>query len=254
MSEELTVSVTSISSTTSTPPAPQMPSPELDQQCAICQEKMSCPSFCSTLEQGQENDSFRLSCKHAFHSACVLLAFRTSCSTACPCCRNSGAPSSQVVTRGRYSLHITELEEDSEEETEVDMLEIMDNDPTLRSVRCTNQMVKTMRRELKETRKEYNVLRDELRRKRRTYISKALKEFRDQNREEYRKAKQKWHEKAVEVFELEKKSCIEMTSGEDYEAKTWKDLHEAECEEIQLKVTSGETRHTDPFNSSFWYA
>lgn len=206
------------------------------------------------MEQGQEEDSFRLSCKHAFHSACVLLAFRTSGSTACPCCRNLGS-NSQIVTRGRYSLHITEVENDNDtEEESVDMMEIMDNDPTLRSVRCSNQEVKALRRELKETRKEYNLFRDELRHKRRACIGDAMKDFREQNRDKYKKLKQRMLEKAGEVYEKEKASFVELTSASEYDSAPWRELHEAEREPIQLKIMSGENRHTDPYNTSFWYA
>jgi hypothetical protein len=151
-------------------------------------------------------------------------------------------------------LHITEVEEEDSEDTEVDMMEIMDNNTTLRSIRCTNQEVKTMRRELKETRKEYNLFRDELRRKRRACMGNAMKEFRDENRETYRKLRQKMLEKAGEVYEKEKTRFIELTSAADYDSQPWRELHEAEREPIQLKIMSGETRHTDPYNTSFWYA
>jgi hypothetical protein len=226
-----------------------------DRQCAICQEQMNCLSFSPTLEQGQEGDSFRLSCKHAYHSSCVLLAFRTSASTACPCCRNTGAStSSQIVTRGRYSLHITEVDEESEEETEIDMFEIMDNDVNLRRVRCSNQQVKSLRHELKDLRKEYNIFRDQLRNKRRACIKKSLKEFRDENRDSYRKLRQRLLDKAIEVYEKEKSSFIELTSEMEYDSMPWKELHELEKGEKYFKIQSGETRHTDPYNSSFWYA
>jgi hypothetical protein len=227
---------------------------ENDQQCAICQEQMNCLSFNSLLEQGQEGESFRLSCKHAFHSSCILLAFRTLGSTACPCCRNTGVMSgSQVVTRGRFSLHITEIDDEEEEESEIDMMEIMDNDVTLRQVRCSNPEVKFLRRQLKDCRKEYNIFRDQLRHKRRNCIKKALKEFRDEHRDIYRGVRQRLVNRAHDVYEKEKEAFISLTSSEDYEAKPWKELHLAERTGYQFKVQN-ETRHTDPWNSSFWYA
>jgi len=224
-----------------------------DQQCAICQEQMNCLSYNSSLEQGQEGESFRLSCKHAFHSSCILLAFRTLGSTACPCCRNTGVMSgSQVVTRGRFSLHITEIEDD-EEESEVDMMEVMDTDVTLRKVRCSNPEVKFLRRQLRECKKEYNIFRDQLRHKRRNCIKKALKEFRDEQRDIYRAIRQRLVNRAHDVYEKEKEAFIVLTSLEDYENKPWKELHLAERDGYQFKVQN-ETRHTDPWNSSFWYA
>ena len=231
------------------------PSLEADQQCAICQEKMNCLSFNSTLEQGQEGDSFRLSCKHAFHSSCILLAFRTLGNTACPCCRNTGVMGgSQVVTRGRFSLHITEIADDAdEEESEVDMMEVMENDIILRQVRCSNQDVKLLRQQLKQRRKEYNIFRDHLRHKRRDFIKKALKEFREEHRETYRNIRQRLVNKAYDVYEKEKESFIALTSSENYESMPWKELHKAERDGYQFKVQN-ETRHTDPWNSSFWYA
>jgi len=227
----------------------------LDQQCAICQEQMNCLSFNSILEQGQEGDSFRLSCKHAFHSSCILLAFRTVGSTACPCCRNTGVMgSSQTVTRGRFSLHITEIADDEEEEeSEIDMMEVMSNDVTLRQVRCSNQEVKILRRQLKECKKEYNIFRDQLRQKRRNCIKKALKQFREEQRDIYRVIRQRLVNRAHDVYEKEKEAFIALTSSEEYDNKPWIDLHIAEREGYQFKVQN-ETRHTDPWNSSFWYA
>ena len=230
------------------------PSLENEKQCAICQEQMNCLSFNAGLEQGQEGESFRLSCKHAFHSSCILLAFRTLGSTACPCCRNTGVMGgSQVVTRGRFSLHITEIDDEEEEESEIDMMEVMDNDVTLRQVRCSNPEVKFLRRQLKDCKKEYNIFRDQLRQKRRTCIKKALKEFRDGHRDIYRGLRQRLVNRAHDVYEQEKEAFIALTSSEEYDTKPWKELHVAERTGYQFKVLN-ETRHTDPWNSAFWYA
>jgi hypothetical protein len=213
---------------------------------------MPCESFnAEAQEGGQEEGGFRLSCKHAFHSQCILIAFRTSGSTACPCCRNTETPNVHVVSRGRFAFHVTELDEDSEEE--VDMMELMDNDSVLRHIRTTNTEVKTMRREMKEIRKEYNVFRDTLRKTRREFISKALRKFRTEWRDKFRELQSKLVNKATEIVDTEKQVFIQETSEEHYNSVPWKDLHDSERGN-QFKINSTEVRHTDPWNSAFWYA
>jgi hypothetical protein len=223
-----------------------------DTVCAVCQEQMPCESYNAELEQGPIENAFRLSCKHAFHSTCLILAFRTSASTACPCCRN--VEGGQVITRGRYSLHITEVEPDEDEEEEIDVMELMDNDAVLRKIRTQNKEVKDMRSDLKKNRKEFNVLRDKLRKTRREHVNKALKEFRDNHRKEFRIVQETLVKKAADVHDKEKEIYIEMTSESTYDYLPWREYHEAERSGIQFKLTSGNTRHTDPWNSSFWYA
>jgi hypothetical protein len=221
----------------------------LDVACAICQEPMKSEAYKADLEQGPESDAFRLSCKHAFHSSCLILAFRTSASTVCPCCRSTEG---QTITRGRYSLHITEI--DSEEEEEIDVMELMESDQVLRAVRSQNPVIRDLRSNLKKSRKEYNVLRDKLRHGRREHVSKALKQFRDESRDEFRDVQSKLIKNAEEVFKAEKDAYIEMTSLETYEDTPWQECHEAEGQGAQFKINVLSSRHTDPWNSSFWYA
>jgi hypothetical protein len=218
--------------------------------CAICQNTMSCKAFDSEAEQGGEDGGFRLSCKHAYHSQCILIAFRTSASTACPCCRNTESEP-QVVTRGRFSFHVTELEEDGEED--MDLMEVMDNDIVLRKMRTSNPEIKTLRRELKEMRKGYNVFRDNLRKRRRECISKALKDFRTEHRNSFREVQAKLVAQASQIVDREMQLYIEETSQEIYDSLPWKLLHDFQRGR-QFKIESSDTRHTDPWNSSFWYA
>jgi hypothetical protein len=222
-----------------------------DKLCVICQTTMECLAFDAQAEQGeQEGGGFRLSCKHAFHSQCALIAFRTSSSTACPCCRNTEGVT-QTITRGRFSLQVTEFEE--EEENEVDMEDLMNSDLILRKVRTTDDSVKRKRGELKIMKKEYNLFRDSLRKLRREYVSKALKEFRLEYRNAFRDMQNQLVEKASEVVDKEVESYCNETSREVYDALPWKELHEFERGN-QFKITSSDVRHTDPWNSSFWYA
>jgi hypothetical protein len=226
---------------------------EKDCICAVCQCEMTVEAFSQSASTGPEGDAFRLSCKHAFHSSCILFAFRTSSSTACPCCRNTENTSTTYIRRG-FSLQITELGEDTEESEEVDMLELMDNDSCLRSIRTGNETVKTKRKQFKETRKSYNIYRDTLRNKRRDHVKKALKQFRTQYREEFRTLQASLLQHASDLYEAEKTAYINLTSVEQYDALPWKEAHEQEKEGIQFKVNRVESRKTDPWNSAFWYA
>lgn len=227
---------------------------EPDKICAICQSQMNSLAFFADGEQGTDGDAFRLSCKHAFHPSCILLAFRTSSSTACPCCRNTeGVSNVQVVTRGRFSLHVTEMMEDTEEEEEVDMTELMNSDPILKKIRCGNESIKCMRKNYKDARKTYNIFRDLLRQKRKEYLKIALKEFRCKYRNEYRELQFMVIQKAKDLYEAEKTVYIEETSQEIYDVKPWIDAHKEESF-AKLKIIGSETRHTDPYNSTFWYA
>jgi hypothetical protein len=226
---------------------------EKDCICAVCQCEMTTEAFSQPASSGPEGDAFRLSCKHAFHSSCILFAFRTSSSTACPCCRNTEGTSTTYIRRG-FSLQITELGEESEESEEVDMLELMDNDPCLRLIRTGNETVKIKRKQFKETHKSYNVYRDMLRNKRKDHVKKALKQFRTQHREEFRAKQTLLIQHATDLYEAEKTAYINLTSAERYEAVPWKEVHEQEKEGIQFKVNRVESRKTDPWNSAFWYA
>jgi DNA gyrase/topoisomerase IV subunit A len=150
-------------------------------------------------------------------------------------------------------LHITEIEDDEEEE-EIDVMELMDNDEVLRSVRTHSKEIRDLRSELKKSRKDYNILRDKLRQRRREHVSKALKEFRDQSRQEFRAVQDTLVKKATEVFTAEKDAYITLTSELTYDNLPWKEYHEAEGQGAQFKINAQTTRHTDPWNSSFWYA
>lgn len=150
-------------------------------------------------------------------------------------------------------MHITEVEADEEEE-EIDVLELMESDEVLRKIRTQNKGLKDMRSELRKTRKEFNVLRDKLRKTRREHVNKALKDFRENHRKEFRTVQETLVKKAEEVYDKEKEIYIEMTSESVYEFLPWREYHEAERSGSQFKLTVGNTRHTDPWNSAFWYA
>jgi len=212
---------------------------------------MSCLAYDAEAEQGgQVGGGFRLSCKHAFHEQCVLIAFRTSASTACPCCRNTEGSALHVVTRGRFSLQVTELHEESEEE--VDMMELMDNDTVLKKIRTSNAEVKTLRKELKEMRKEYNVFRDTLRKTRKDYIRKALKHFRNEHRNVFRVMQSTLIDKASHIVDREEALFAQETSQENYDSVPWKEVHQLQRgNQFKIEYTD---RKTDPWNSSFWYA
>jgi hypothetical protein len=220
-----------------------------EMECAICKDPMGIKSFSKGEEEEVEN-VHRLSCHHAFHSSCLLTSFRINQTLACPLCRNTGATQGRserthTLQHGNMAITITE----NEDEEEID--DYLDMNQFLR--RIQKSPVRNARKESKMVLKQYNTLRDKLRHEKKKCIKRALVEFREKFRKEFRDTQAELRSKIKLEWEEEKKACINILGESIYLHKPWYELHRLLGTGIQFKdEMSG--RKNDPWNSSFWYA
>jgi hypothetical protein len=222
-----------------------------ERECAICKDDMHTLAF-SVLDLELPDTVHRLSCHHAFHSSCLLTFFRSNSKTACPLCRNGSQDHYTITTRQGNNLTFTVTDNDVEEEEE-------EYDPwatmalALRPYRSASP-IRRARKELKALTTAYNTLKNELKRKKKQYIQKALHKFRAQYRVRYREAQMGYKEAAQKVFQLEKQGFINDKGEDAYATQGWKDIHTLLGSGAGIQEEFGDSRKSDPWNSSFWYA
>ena len=187
-------------------------------------------------------DCFRLACKHAFHTECIVTALRAS-GAACPVCRDGGAP----IPTMQF-----ELQNDPEEEEEE--IEVF-SDERMRVVRL-RPAVTADRVRLKQAKRNYNVLRDRLRRERRMVIREALERFRRRRYADFLGAKERVRGALEAMKENEIETFKTLYGAEEYENAPWREAHAAVGVNMVLMENSGwnfSTRHHDPMRRTFWY-
>lgn len=193
--------------------------------CGICIEPMKTNSFEHPSLENDNNDKIdekdknclRLKCGHAFHTECMVMAFRQQ--FGCPVCREETTPKNVLtldlnlglndLLPGNYTYEF----ENSNEELINSALAIQENpvfkdiENKLNYLRTTNYYVKKCRQNQNIILKEYNQFCNELQKERSNYIKDCLKKFRRDFRSKYNKklrSLKEWMEetKKVEIFYL----------------------------------------------------
>jgi predicted nucleic acid-binding protein len=141
------------------------------------------------------------------------------------------------------------VEEEGDADSEIDEYQ----DMTRFLQRVQKSPVRKARKDAKMALKQYNTLRDKLRHEKKKCIKKALVQFRETFRKEFRGAQLALRSSIKKEWEEEKKVCIDLLGESNYKQKPWFELHKLLSTGIQFKDdTMG--RKNDPWNSSFWYA
>lgn len=214
--------------------------------CPICQEDMTTRPFCDASPgDTSEGNCFRLACKHAFHTACIVQCFRTA-GPGCPVCRDG-------IDRADSD---SEDEESDDGSVEMDAVARAATDVQLSNTVAQLRKVENLpllrrlRRATEESVKRYNMLRDSLRAKRRAAIASALNDFRRTHYKTFRLA----------VARVNSLQCDYMANYvrevkrvlPDVQSNLKPDpIHEV----LRQNPTLGSSvRHQDPLLPSFWRA
>lgn len=187
--------------------------------CTICYEEMKTLEFEGVQDMDivdlHDPTCLRLKCGHAFHTNCILQAFRSNLK--CPVCRND-----LVDGNTPHENFIQFIDEEPEEE-------IPQHEFLIQSVinqeRTRNAQVKELRKDLKKTVKEFNTYHTDLKHKRRALICKMLREFRKSEHGEFRKSVRKVQKKATALMKVEKALVVDRLVKENIVASDWNDRY-----------------------------
>lgn len=148
----------------------------MSDECAICKEAMSVETFQETADEGLSDDCFRLSCKHAFHAACIISSLRASGAT-CPICRD-GAEAPAPVHLFEFEVTRSVVSEDPD-------IEI------LNTLQSRDQRVQASASNLNRSVKSFNIFRDQLRSARRKTLAVAMRDFRNRHQRAFKIEKER---------------------------------------------------------------
>lgn len=151
-------------------------------ECSICKDEMRAPAFDANSDEGIcGGDCFRLPCRHAFHTHCLVTSLRSS-GTGCPVCRD-GSSDEVVIRREGRALVYLDMELDNDEDEDEDENEFLTR--VIASLECSNARVIAAKRSLNAAIKTYNIFRDKLRCERKRAIHCAMREFRNRRYHEF---------------------------------------------------------------------
>lgn len=215
------------------------------EECVICKAHMHVQAFDDSAVEGSDKDCFRLSCKHAFHTQCLVQSLRTVGKN-CPVCRDSGTASAAATESNNVltisiSLDEEESFEDNEQQ-EVDMFAAR----LLHSLNSSNVVVRAAKHALNDSIKAYNVFRDKLRQERRQRIAAAMREFRQRRFKDFCAAKERVKQ-SLDTYHDKVRTELQMSL----------DVFEFSNVREVLKQQSNvlySVRRQDPMRSTFWHA
>ena len=185
-------------------------------------------------------DCFRLSCKHAFHSQCLVTSLR-SAGTGCPVCRDgNGAAGPRNPARIYFEM---EMEAGGDEET-TEEDEFLDR--VLHALNSTNPRVIATKRTLNQSVKAYNLLRDSLRHERKKALTVAMRDFRARRHRDFLQMRQRV-EQSLKAYHDQ----IRLEVG----GLELEDLQFAGVEDMlrQIEHPGSSVRRQDPMRLSFWH-
>lgn len=208
---------------------------EESQECTICKGGMSGKPFDKSCEEGVFADCFRLPCKHAFHTVCLVQSLRTS-GTNCPVCRHNGEGPQEAVAE----TLIFQADDEEENESEEAFQERL-----IHSLQSSNPRVIAAKRTLMQNVKSYNLLRDRLRHERRRSVASAMHDFRRRHFREFLIMKQRVKD-SLEYFNGRLRDELHVTEG---------DMQFATVDEVlrQTPTLLSSVRRQDPLRTSFWH-
>ena len=187
--------------------------------CTICYEEMKTTEFGGVQDMDivdlNDPTCLRLKCGHAFHTNCILQAFRSNLK--CPVCRNN------LVDNGTPADNFIQFIEEEVDE------EIPQHEFLIQSVinqeRTRNPEVKELRKDLRKTVKQFNTYHTELKHKRRAKVRAMLREFRKGEHSLFRKSVRNVQKKATALMKLEKSIVVERLVKENLVAPDWNERY-----------------------------
>lgn len=211
-------------------------------ECAICKCDMNVNVFEDAAEEGDCGEHcFRLPCKHAFHTACLVKSLR-SVGKSCPVCRDNGGANAGGPMIISIDLELPEDEEEQDDD-ELDM-EVFTH-RLLQTLNSSNLQVRAAKQNLNQSIKEYNVFRDKLRRERRQRVVEAMAELRKRQWKNFLTKKHRVR-LALQAYNREVQQQIQ--APENF---VWSNVDELLT---QANTLSGSVRRQDPMRRSFWHA
>jgi DNA-binding protein Fis len=194
--------------------------------------------FDESKEEGLENNCYRLSCKHAFHTSCIIQSLRIT-GKACPVCR-SGSQEQPILSI--FATSTFENDSDGEETIELTEAEVV-TQRLLQHLHSSHVQIRSRKQNLNAAVKSFNIFRDTLRKERKAYLKKAMKEFR-QKRFKDLMVKKSQVASALEQYH----TAIKNEVGNDvFELMDVEELLKQPVQPFQS------VRHQDPLRASFWH-
>ena len=212
---------------------------EIDNECSICKCDMGTDVFDAKSNEGVcSEDCFRLPCKHAFHTFCLVKCLRSS-GTGCPVCRDGGT---DTAARNPARIYFeVEVGGDDEAPEEDEFL-----DRVLHELNSSNPRVIAAKRTLNQTVKSYNLLRDTLRHERKKTITVAMREFRARRHADFVTMRQRV-EQALLTYHNQIRVEVGGVSLEDIQFASVDDMLR------QTEHPGSSVRRQDPMRLSFWH-
>jgi hypothetical protein len=187
---------------------------------------MKVETFLETAEEGLTGDCFRLSCKHAFHAACIISSLRASGST-CPICRDG----EEAPTTFQFQF----VEEVEEEEPN------RENNEILTAQQSRDVRVQASASNLNRSVKSFNIFRDELRASRRKTLAVAMREFRNKHQRGYKKQRERVRQALASYS-----ATVNAALPEPIELVDLNDI-------LSQDNSHASVRKQDPTKLGFWY-
>lgn len=212
----------------------------------MCKDDMKVSEFD---KEGQElqDDCYRLPCHHAFHTSCIIQSLRQNSS--CPVCRDGPSNDRQPT-----NIYIPDDESTNSDDMRNHEMSI---DPVLQHIRSTDKTVQLARQGAKEAKRQYNILRDVLRKERKQVLQQAMLKFRNKRLHDFLAAKERVRDALIHVQEEEEKQLIQAMGATRHSELSWLQLHRSVIVRLELLQPSSaffSVRHHDPMRSTFWYS
>ena len=224
------------------------PKSEEKCSCTICYEEMKTVEFEGVQDMDivdlNDPSCLRLKCGHAFHTNCILQAFRSNLK--CPVCRNN------LVESGSPTDNFIQFIDEEVEQEEIPQHEFLIQS-VINQERTRNAEVKELRKDLKKTVKQFNTYHTDLKHKRRAMIRVMLSDFRKKEHALFRKSVRNVQKKATALMKLEKSIVVDRLVKENLVAEDWNERFFNYCEDYDsYYLLQKVDDHLSGFNRRFW--
>lgn len=157
-------------------------SKKMEQKCTICYENMNTSDYIGKQDfdcvDVDDTTCLRIKCGHAFHTNCIMQAFRGNLK--CPICRDSLTSGSSIPNEFFVEFYDNQNGEENEEEEEDDTFhpDRLRLETEVKLERCKNKEIIEKRKTLKKKIKEFHLFHSSLKKNRRDLIKQTLQNFR----------------------------------------------------------------------------
>lgn len=154
--------------------------------CTICYDEINTDEFIGKQDFDcvdlHDPTCLRIKCGHAFHTNCIMQAFRGNLK--CPMCRDSLIENPLRTFENEYVFQAFEIEEIEEEEVNPEILKL---ETELNLERCKNKKLIEKRKQLKQKIKHFHEYHTLLKKNRKKILKNSIELFRKENHKVFHK-------------------------------------------------------------------